>query len=253
MLGRAPAPLPSPRPVAPSLPEEVHRRAAVRWAAPAARPAAAGLLRAGRPAAARPAARGAAGAGLPRRRAAGHDDLRPARRRSRRSTPATTPSLLEVAPGVQVRWAAAAVGRVLDGAPSPRAPTPRASELLTRARSSRLDRRPPAPTTGPLSVARPGSPSRGGMHVGRYLAALLAILAALYAVVLLAGPGSRPLSPRWRWTCRAAPASRCSPSPTTASRPRRSSSPPPSTSSGSASTAPGCPRPRSCCRARTSS
>ena len=44
-------------------------------------------------------------------------------------------------------------------------------------------------------MARPGTTSRGRMHVGRYLAVLLAILVALYSVVLLAGPGNRALRP----------------------------------------------------------
>jgi preprotein translocase subunit SecD len=43
-------------------------------------------------------------------------------------------------------------------------------------------------------VARAGSPVRS-LHVGRYLAVLLAVLVVLYGVVLLAGPGSRPLTP----------------------------------------------------------
>jgi preprotein translocase subunit SecD len=43
-------------------------------------------------------------------------------------------------------------------------------------------------------VARPGA-SRG-LHVGRYLGALAAILVLLYAIVLLAGPGSKPLTPK---------------------------------------------------------
>jgi preprotein translocase subunit SecD len=43
-------------------------------------------------------------------------------------------------------------------------------------------------------VARPGA-SRG-LHVGRYFGALAAILVLLYAIVLLAGPGSTPLTPK---------------------------------------------------------
>ncbi|MCW2571360.1 MAG: protein-export rane protein SecD [Frankiales bacterium] len=43
-------------------------------------------------------------------------------------------------------------------------------------------------------MARPGA-SRG-LHVGRYLGALAAILVLLYAIVLLAGPGSKPLTPK---------------------------------------------------------
>ena len=43
-------------------------------------------------------------------------------------------------------------------------------------------------------MARPGA-SRG-LHVGRYLGALAAILVVLYAIVALAGPGSKPLTPK---------------------------------------------------------
>jgi preprotein translocase subunit SecD len=43
-------------------------------------------------------------------------------------------------------------------------------------------------------VARPGA-SRG-LHVGRYLGALAAILVLLYTIVLLAGPNSSPLTPK---------------------------------------------------------
>ena len=43
-------------------------------------------------------------------------------------------------------------------------------------------------------MARPGA-SRG-LHVGRYLGALAGILVLLYAIVLLAGPGSKPLTPK---------------------------------------------------------
>jgi preprotein translocase subunit SecD len=43
-------------------------------------------------------------------------------------------------------------------------------------------------------VARPGA-SRG-LHVGRYLGALAAILVFLYAIVALAGPGSKMLTPK---------------------------------------------------------
>jgi preprotein translocase subunit SecD len=50
-------------------------------------------------------------------------------------------------------------------------------------------------------VARPGPSSRGPqsrgrLHVGRYLGALALLLVALYGVVLLAGPGSSPLTPK---------------------------------------------------------
>ncbi|MCU1692831.1 MAG: secD, partial [Frankiales bacterium] len=47
-------------------------------------------------------------------------------------------------------------------------------------------------------MARPGPTSRprGQLHVGRYFGALAALLAALYAIVFLAGPGSSPLTPR---------------------------------------------------------
>ncbi len=44
-------------------------------------------------------------------------------------------------------------------------------------------------------MARPAPTSRGHLHVGRYLGALLALTVALYAVVFLAGPGSKPLTP----------------------------------------------------------
>ena len=44
-------------------------------------------------------------------------------------------------------------------------------------------------------MARPG-PSRGTLHVGRYFAALLGIMALLYGIVFLAGPGSSPLTPK---------------------------------------------------------
>ena len=44
-------------------------------------------------------------------------------------------------------------------------------------------------------MARPG-PSRGQMHVGRYLAVLLAFLVGLYLVVFLAGPNGNPLTPK---------------------------------------------------------
>jgi len=43
-------------------------------------------------------------------------------------------------------------------------------------------------------VARPGA-SRG-LHVGRYLGALAALLVLLYAIVAFAGPGSKPLTPK---------------------------------------------------------
>jgi preprotein translocase subunit SecD len=43
-------------------------------------------------------------------------------------------------------------------------------------------------------VARPGA-SRG-LYVGRYFGALAAILVLLYGIVLLAGPGSKPLTPK---------------------------------------------------------
>ncbi len=46
-------------------------------------------------------------------------------------------------------------------------------------------------------MARPGTPtSRGALPVGRYLAALAAVLVALYAVVVFAGPGSSLLTPK---------------------------------------------------------
>ena len=44
-------------------------------------------------------------------------------------------------------------------------------------------------------MARPAPTSRGRMHVGRYLGALLALIIVLYAVVFLAGNGG-PLTPR---------------------------------------------------------
>ena len=44
-------------------------------------------------------------------------------------------------------------------------------------------------------MARP-SASRGSLHVGRYLAALLALLALLYSIVFLAGPKNTPLTPK---------------------------------------------------------
>ncbi|MCU1589496.1 MAG: protein-export rane protein SecD [Frankiales bacterium] len=43
-------------------------------------------------------------------------------------------------------------------------------------------------------MARPGAPR--GLHVGRYLGALAAILVLLYAIVAFAGPGSKMLSPK---------------------------------------------------------
>ena len=45
-------------------------------------------------------------------------------------------------------------------------------------------------------MARPAPTSRGQLRVGRYLGVLLAIIAVLYAVVFLAGPGSSPLVPK---------------------------------------------------------
>jgi preprotein translocase subunit SecD len=50
-------------------------------------------------------------------------------------------------------------------------------------------------------VARPGPSSRGPqsrgrLHVGRYFSALALLLVALYGIVLLAGPGSSPLTPK---------------------------------------------------------
>ena len=45
-------------------------------------------------------------------------------------------------------------------------------------------------------MARPGpSTPRGQLHVGRYLGALVALMALLYGIVFLAGPGSKPLTP----------------------------------------------------------
>jgi preprotein translocase subunit SecD len=44
-------------------------------------------------------------------------------------------------------------------------------------------------------VARPG-PSRGTLHVGRYFGALALLLVVLYSIVLLAGPGGKPLTPK---------------------------------------------------------
>ena len=160
-------------------------------------PAAGRLLRPGRPAAARPPAPGAAGPGLPRGRAAHHDDVGAARhhpgaRRDRRDRAARGGPRECRSAGRPPPSAASSTAR------RPRLPTPPASERLNPAPARRGPPRShdrPAPTTGPLLVARPGSPSRRGMYVGRYLAALLAALVVLYAVVLLAGPGSRPLEP----------------------------------------------------------
>ncbi len=45
-------------------------------------------------------------------------------------------------------------------------------------------------------MARPAPTSRGQLRVGRYLGALLAAIAVLYAVVFLAGPGNSPLTPK---------------------------------------------------------
>ena len=45
-------------------------------------------------------------------------------------------------------------------------------------------------------MARPAPTSRGQLHVGRYLGALLTLVVLLYAVVFLAGPGSKPLTPK---------------------------------------------------------
>jgi preprotein translocase subunit SecD len=44
-------------------------------------------------------------------------------------------------------------------------------------------------------VARPGS-SRGTLHVGRYFGALGLLLAVLYSIVFLGGPGGQPLAPK---------------------------------------------------------
>jgi len=46
-----------------------------------------------------------------------------------------------------------------------------------------------------LPVARPAR-TRGQLHVGRYLGSLALLLVALYAVVLLGGPGSKALTPK---------------------------------------------------------
>lgn len=45
-------------------------------------------------------------------------------------------------------------------------------------------------------MARPGQSSRSQLRVGRYLGALALLLALLYAGVVFAGPGSKPLTPK---------------------------------------------------------
>jgi preprotein translocase subunit SecD len=45
-------------------------------------------------------------------------------------------------------------------------------------------------------VSRPGTSPKGQLHVGRYLVVLALNIAALYATVFLAGPGSTPLTPK---------------------------------------------------------